>query len=175
MHGFECAFKNQVRQRLQQLRPGPAHTPSSLHNIRKQQNWKAGCLCIRTHTYTQTLRNGGKTEQKRGSGGQVCKPHTPSRVTKVTKGMCTWLSPISLSLHRPFYLCRLEEHIPLLMRLYTIYLSIWEKKTQLNIITAKIYKVEKSRRIKARKNRRCCVTQRINTLDSPDVTHVTLE
>lgn len=35
--------------------------------------------------------------RERGSGGQILKPHTPSRVTKVTKGMCKRLRPILLS------------------------------------------------------------------------------
>ena len=32
----------------------------------------------------------------RGSGGQVCKPYTPSRVTKVTNGMCVRFSPMQV-------------------------------------------------------------------------------
>ena len=97
-HGTECAFRNQVRHRLRQLRSGPAHTTSSLHSIRQQQKRKEGCQCIHPHTHT----DGGMGAQlnrvrERGSGGQVCKPHTTSRVTKVTKGMCMKLSPIPLS------------------------------------------------------------------------------
>lgn len=52
-----------------------------------------------THTHIHVKEWGAQLNRVRekGSGGQVCKPHTPSRVTKVTKGMCTRLSPIPLS------------------------------------------------------------------------------
>lgn len=80
-----CFLKKQVRHHLQQLRSGTAHTPSSLHSITQQQNWKAGYQCIHLHTHTAQLIR----VKERGSRGQVCKPHTTSRVTKVTKGMYT--------------------------------------------------------------------------------------
>lgn len=100
MPGSECAFKNQVRHCLRQLRSGTAHAPLSLHNIRQQQKSRVSVLTrIYTHTHTDTGMGAQLNRvRERGSGGQVCKPYTPSRVTKVTKGMWLRLSPIPLSM-----------------------------------------------------------------------------
>lgn len=100
-HGSECAFK----------KPGQAPLAttkvwSRSHNFIPAQYQTAAQLkrrvsvCTLAHTCTRTHWKVGaqlNRVRERGSGGQVCKPHTPSRVTKVTKGMCTRLSPIPLS------------------------------------------------------------------------------
>lgn len=77
--------------------------PCTISRCSRSEKKSAGA-CAHTHTHTRThtktWRNGeaglNKVRQ-RGSGGHVCKPHTPSRMTKVTKEMCTILRPIPLS------------------------------------------------------------------------------
>lgn len=62
--------------------------------IPAQYQTAAGLKGQGVSAYTHGRRNGGSTQQGQrgsGSGGQVCKPHTPSRETKVTRGMCALL------------------------------------------------------------------------------------
>lgn len=94
--GSERAFKNQVRHCLRQLRSGPPH-PCTISDSSRTQ--KQG-VSTNTHSHTHEQRRVGaqlNRVRERGSGGQILKPHTPSRVTKVTKGMCKRLKPILLS------------------------------------------------------------------------------
>lgn len=106
--------------------------------------------------YTHSQAHGGMGSQlnrvrERGSGGQVCKPYTPSRVTKVTKGMSTRLSTISLSTQAFLSWETWAKH-SITQKTFTIYLLFSKKIT----ITAKCISLNKKKKL----IKKCCGDQK---------------
>jgi len=89
-----CFWKKQIWHSLWHLRSGPLRPCTISDGSRTEK------LGVATHTHMHKQRGMGaqlNRVRERGSGGQVCKPHTPSCVTKVTRGMCIGLCWIPLS------------------------------------------------------------------------------